>query len=122
MKKLLLILALSFPVLTYAQKKDKTPSTYDLLIGTYTKGKSKGILVYRFYTESGKLAYLSQIEGVSNPSYLCVAKNNKYVYSVNEDGKDGGVSSFSFSPVDGIMHFLNRQTSAGADPCYISVD
>ena len=70
MKKLLLILALSFPVLLYAQKKDKTPSTYDLLIGTYTKGKSKGILVYRFYVETGKLAYLNQIEGVSNPSYL----------------------------------------------------
>ena len=93
MKSLLLIIALLFPVFTYAQK-DKTPSTYDLLIGTYTKGTSKGILVYRFYVESGKLAYLSQIEGVSNPSYLCVTKNNKFVYSVNEDGKDGGVSSF----------------------------
>jgi 6-phosphogluconolactonase len=120
MKRLLLIIALLFPVFTYAQKP--APSTYDLLIGTYTKGTSKGILVYRFYVESGKLAYLSQIEGVSNPSYLCIAKNNKYVYSVNEDGKDGGVSSFSFNPVDGRLNFLNRQTSAGADPCYISVD
>lgn len=120
MKKLLLIIALLFPVLTYAQKK--APSTYDLLIGTYTKGKSKGILVYRFYVESGKLAYLSQIEGVSNPSYLCVSKDNHFVYAVNEDGKDGGVSSFTFQPNDGKLTFLNRQKSEGADPCYISVD
>ena len=72
MKRLLLIIALLFPVFTYAQKP--APSTYDLLIGTYTKGSSKGILVYRFYVESGRLAYLSQIEGVSNPSYLCVSR------------------------------------------------
>ncbi|HTD40433.1 MAG TPA: lactonase family protein [Mucilaginibacter sp.] len=122
MKKLLLIIALLFPVLTYAQKKDKTPSTYDLLIGTYTKGKSKGIMVYRFYVETGKLAYLSQIEGISNPSYLCVSKNGKYVYAVNEDGKDGGVSSFTFEPNEGKLTLLNKQPSAGADPCYISVD
>ncbi|MDB5151283.1 MAG: lactonase family protein [Mucilaginibacter sp.] len=120
MKKLLLVISLLFPVLAYAQKP--APSTYDLLIGTYTKGTSKGILVYRFYTETGRLAYLSQIEGVSNPSYLCVSKNNQYVYAVNEDGKNGGVSSFSFQPTDGKLTLLNRQTSAGSDPCYISVD
>jgi 6-phosphogluconolactonase len=120
MKRLLLIITLLFPVLIYAQKPP--PSTYDLLIGTYTKGTSKGILVYRFYTETGRLAYLSQIEGVSNPSYLCVSKNNQYVYAVNEDGKNGGVSSFSFQPTDGKLTLLNRQTSAGSDPCYISVD
>src|ERR1700712_2214012 len=118
MKKFLLLLSLLFPVLVFAQKKE--PSTFDLLIGTYTKGTSKGILVYRFYEESGKLAYLSQIEGVSNPSYLCVAKGSQFVYAVNEDGKDGGVSSFTFAPSDGKLTFLNRQTSAGADPCYIS--
>ncbi len=120
MKRFLLIVMLVFPVLTYAQKK--APSTYDLLIGTYTKGTSKGILVYRFYVETGRLAFLSEIDGVSNPSYLCVSKDNHFVYSVNEDGKDGGVSSFTFQPNDGKMTFLNKQTSAGADPCYISVD
>ncbi len=94
MKKLLLIVSLLFPVLTYAQKT--APSTYDLLVGTYTKGSSKGILVYRFYTESGKIAYLSQIEDVSNPSYLCVSKDGRYIYAVNEDGKNGGGSLFLF--------------------------
>jgi len=122
MKKLLLVVALAFPVLTYAQKKDKTPSTYDLVIGTYTKGESKGIYVYRFYEESGKLAYLNEIDDVSNPSYLCVSKDNKFIYAVNEDGKNGGVSAFTFEPNVGTMKFLNRVTSAGADPCYISTD
>jgi len=122
MKKILILIALAFPVLIYAQKKKPVPTTFDLLIGTYTKGKSKGIYVYRFYAERGKLEYLNQIDDVSNPSYLTVADNNKFVYAVNEDGKNGGVSSFKFNAHLGKLDFINRKSSLGADPCYISVD
>ena len=77
--------------------KRKRPSTFDLLIGTYTKGKSKGIYVYRFLCwNRAVLAYLNEIDDVNNPSYLCVAANNKFVYAVNETGKDGEVSAFTF--------------------------
>jgi len=122
MKKILILIALAFPVLIYAQKKKPVPATFNLLIGTYTKGKSKGIYVYRFYAERGKLEYLNQIDDVSNPSYLTVSDNNKFVYAVNEDGKNGGVSSFKFNAHLGKLEFINRKSSLGADPCYISVD
>ena len=122
MRKFLLIISLLFPVLVYAQHKKTAPTTYDLLIGTYTKGKSKGIYVYRFYAETGKMAYLNEIDGVDNPSYLCVAANNKFVYAVNEIGKKGEVSAFNFEPKQGKLTFINKEPSEGADPCYISVD
>lgn len=126
MKKSLLIIGLLFSVHVFAQKKstDKTPKTYDLLIGTYTSGDSKGIYVYRFYTETGRLAYLSQVEGIDNPSYLCIASNNRFVYSVNETGADrkGSVSSFSFEPKVGTIKLINKQPSTGTGPCYISID
>lgn len=122
MKKFLLAISLAIPVFGFAQKKATTPSTYDLLIGTYTKGTSKGIYVYRFYVESGQLAYLNEIDGVSNPSYVCASADNKDVYAVNEDGKNGGVSSFSFDAKQGKLVFLDRQSSSGADPCFVSVD
>ncbi|MEO6851420.1 MAG: lactonase family protein, partial [Mucilaginibacter sp.] len=122
MKKFLLVICTVFPVLTYAQKKDKAPTTYDLLIGTYTSGQSKGIYVYRFYTETGKLGFLNEIDDVSNPSYLCVSKNNKFIYAVNESGKTGEVSAFKFEPNEGKIEFINKQSSAGADPCFISID
>src|SRR5471030_1180298 len=121
MRKLLLIISLICPVFTYAQHKKTAPTTFDLLIGTYTKGKSKGIYVYRFYAEKGKLAYLNEIDDVDNPSYLCVAANNKFVYAVNETGKNGEVSAFTFEPKVGRLVFINKQSSKGADPCYISV-
>jgi len=122
MKKFLLVISLLFPALIYAQHKNSAPSTFDLLIGTYTKGTSKGIYVYRFYAETGKLAYLNEIDDVSNPSYLCVADNNKFVYAVNENGKNGEVSAFTFDAKQGKLVFINKQSSSGADPCYVSVD
>lgn len=126
MKKLLLIVSFLFPVLSYAQSKKPVPSTYDVLIGTYTNGTSKGIYVYRLYEETGKLSYLNEFTNVddtafTNPSYLCVSNNNKFVYAVNENTK-GGVTALTFNANTGKMKFINNQPSQGADPCYVAVD
>jgi 6-phosphogluconolactonase len=128
MKKLLLITSMLLPVLAFAQHKKPAPSTYDVLIGTYTNGgsTSKGVYVYRLYEETGKLAYLNEFTTVddtafTNPSYLCVSDNNKFVYAVNENTK-GGVTALTFEPTTGKMKFINRQQSQGADPCYVAVD
>ncbi|WP_419700715.1 lactonase family protein [Mucilaginibacter sp. NFX135] len=124
MKKIALFIVLLLPLFVQAQNKQnkkKGPSTYDLVIGTYTTGTSKGIAVYRFYAENGRLAYLSQIDGVVNPSYVTVSADNKFIYAVNELPK-GEVSSFSFEAKTGKMQFINKQSSLGADPCYITVD
>lgn len=120
MKKLLFALCL-FPGLLKAQNKQ--PKAFNLLIGSYTSNSPDGIYVYRFYEESGRLAYLNRISGVVNPSYLCVSNNHKFIYAVNESGSPskGGVSALSFEPKTGRMALLNQQTS-GAGPCYISVD
>jgi len=124
MKNILLAAALFISANLFAQVKDQTPKTYDLLIGTYTTGDSKGIYVYRFYTETGRTAYLNEVDGVDNPSYLCVAKNNRFVYSVNETGADrkGSASAYSFEPKTGKIELINQQPSTGTGPCYISVD
>ena len=120
MKKFLYLFAI-LPSLLFAQPK--VPKSYDLLVGTYTTNGSDGIYVYRFYTESGRVAYLNRTTGVDNPSYLSVSNNGKFVYSVNEVGNDrkGSVSAFSFEPVVGTIQLINKQPS-GAGPCYISVD
>jgi len=121
MKKILILIAMLSPVLGIAQKKPAFPKTFDLVVGAYTSGNSKGIAVYRFYTETGRLAYLSQIDNVSNPSYLTVSKNNKFVYAVNENDQ-GEVSSFSFEPKTGKLTFINKVSTLGGSPCYVSVD
>jgi 6-phosphogluconolactonase len=122
MKKIFLLLLLALPAITIAQTKgDKV---YNLLVGTYTTGKSQGIYVYHFDTETGKVTYQDKVTGVNNPSYIAVSNNRKFVYSVNEIGSDrtGSVSSFSFDAKSGKIALLNKQPSNGAGPCYVSVD
>ncbi|TWR28193.1 lactonase family protein [Mucilaginibacter achroorhodeus] len=121
MKKILFCALAMFPGLVFAQKKHMGPKSYDLVVGTYTSGTSKGISVYRFYPESGRLAYLNQIEGVSNPSYLAVSNNNKFIYAVNENDQ-GEVSAFHFDGKTGKMDFINKQSTLGGAPCYVTVD
>lgn len=121
MKKILILISMLSPVLGIAQKKPVFPKTFDLVVGAYTSGSSKGIAVYRFYTETGRLAYLNQIDGISNPSYLAVSKNNKFVYAVNENDQ-GEVSSFSFEPKTGKLTFINKVSTLGGSPCFVSVD
>lgn len=95
-----------------------------LFIGTYTNAGSKGIYVYRFDTSTGKAEWVSNTEGVSNPSYLALAPDGKTLYAANENSvEDGaGVSAFAFDPASGKLTFINRQPSGGAHPCYVSVD
>lgn len=121
MKKAFLIALLALPVFLHAQTSGKV---YDLLVGTYTTGKSEGIYVYHFDTGTGKITYVNKVTGVDNPSYIAIAKDNRFVYSVNEVGTDrkGSVSSFSFDAASGELKLINKQPSIGAGPCYILLD
>jgi 6-phosphogluconolactonase len=95
-----------------------------LFVGTYTKGNaSKGIYVYQFNAATGETKLVSTA-ATENPSYLAVAPGEKFLYAVNETGgqEPGAVSSFAFDKGSGQLRFLNKQTSGGEDPCYISVD
>ena len=95
---------------------------YNLLIGTYTnKGNSEGIYVYNFNTKTGESKLKSNIK-TPNPSYLTISNDKKFVYSVNEIGKDSRVSAFSFNVLSGNLTPLNTQLTQGADPCYILAD
>jgi len=119
MKKILFIITLIFPILGFSQKK--APKTFDLIIGTYTKADSKGIYVYRFYEETGRTAYLSEIDDIKNPAYLCVSTNNKFVYSGNENDVGGSVSAFKFDAPTGKLTLINSQP-AGGGPAHVSID
>ena len=118
-KNLLLITLVIFQFVASAQKNENY-----LLIGTYTGGKSKGVYVYRFNSATGDFDSVSVGE-TSNPSYLAISRDEKFVYAVNEGadkGNGGKVTAFGFNKTDGKLSFIDQQPSAGDDPCYISVD
>lgn len=102
--------------MSYAQTE------YYLLIGTYTRGKSEGIYVYKFNTKTGEVSMVSKV-ATSNPSYLEVTPDEKFVYAVNENAEDkGSVAAFSFNKSNGALQYIDKQTSGGDHPCYIAVN
>lgn len=108
--------------------KPPAPKRYFAYIGTYTeKTKSKGIYAFRFDDASGKLSPIGAVAETTNPSFLAVHPNGKYLYAVNEiskfgDEESGAVSAFSIVRKTGKLTLLNQVASRGAGPCYISLD
>lgn len=102
------------------------PAHFFLLVGTYDSPQSEGIYVYDFNAGDGTAKELSHIK-TSNPSFLAISPDKRFVYAVNENAdsithKGGRVSSFSFDSKNGILKQLSKQSSEGDHPCYISVD
>jgi 6-phosphogluconolactonase len=119
MKSLFSLLFSFFFLSVFAQQN------YYMLVGTYTSGSSKGIYVFDFNTANADNQSVSFVES-SNPSYLEISPNGKYVYAVNEDADSldngGKLSAFSFDAGKGVLSFLNQQPSHGNHPCYVTVD
>ena len=90
-KSFLVFFVLCLSVDLSAQK----PKEQFLIIGTYTPGSSDGIYVYKFNTETGENSFVSSVK-TSNPSYLTISPNKKFIYAVNEDAP-GSVTAFVFN-------------------------
>jgi len=122
-KTIFIFLSLSLSLNLFSQKSKEQ----FLIIGTYTVGSGDGIYVYKFNTETGENSFVSSVK-TSNPSYLAVSPNKKFVYAVNENADStrftvtGHVAAFSFNKATGQLAFINKQESGGKHPCYISVD
>jgi 6-phosphogluconolactonase len=97
-------------------------------VGTYTADRrSEGI--YRLLVDSASGAL--RLDGVAakaaNPSYLALHPNGRVLYAVNElsefrGEESGAVSAFGVERSTGKLTLLNRQSSYGKAPCYVSVD
>jgi len=117
MKKNILLFAFSILLsLTFAQNKK-----YNLLVGTYTNtGKSQGIYAYNLNMGTGRFSQKSVTTGITNPSYLTISSDKKFVYSVSESTDGSSATAFSFDQKTAKLHQLNASLTKSAGPCYIS--
>ncbi|RZK41441.1 MAG: lactonase family protein [Pedobacter sp.] len=117
-KEIILVLAISLAI-----TKRVHAQHHNLLVGTYTnKGTSEGIYIYDFNSKTADTKLKSVTKNVKNPSYLAITNDEKFVYSVNEHGADSEISAFKYDPIMGTMTLLNKKSSSGADPCYITTN
>jgi 6-phosphogluconolactonase len=99
--------------------------TFLVYIGTYTRGDSKGIYAYRFDAAAGKIESLGLAGEATNPSFLAVHPNRRYLYAVGETGsgsQPGSAVSFEIDRATGKLRKINEVSSGGGGPCYIEVD
>ncbi len=91
-----------------------------MYVGTYTKAPSKGIYVCR-YDASGKAAPPTLAAETSNPSFLAIDSNRRFLYAANENNQ-GAVSAFSIDLSSGALKPLNSVSSQGSAPCHVALD
>jgi len=118
MRFTLFLFSLFFFTFTFCQQK-----SYYLFVGTYTNGKSEGIYVYDFDSESGKTSIISKIKA-NNPSYLAISKDEKYVYAIDDDRNNTSskAAAYRFDKKTGSLSFINKKSNKGIGACYVAID
>ena len=90
-------------------------------VGTYTKNtESQGIYRGRLNTDTGDLAPVLPVGRATNPTYLTMSPNGKFLYAAME-GDGGRVGAFAVRE-DGSLTALNSQPSGGDGACHVSTD
>lgn len=98
-----------------------------LFVGTYTEGKpDTGIFVYEFNTKTGTgtAKQVSTGKDLVNPSFLTLSPNGKLLYACTDSKlpQHGNVAAFKIDSTNGNISFVNKQSSMGENPVYVSVN
>lgn len=81
--------------------------------------RGRGIEVYEV-DEAGEWTRIQLVEGLVNPSYLCLDRSGEFLYSVHGDHSE--VSSFSIDGKSGRLAKLGTVSTCGTNPVHLSVD
>jgi 6-phosphogluconolactonase len=80
-----------------------------------------GIHSFSFDSSSGALAPIN-FTASADPSFVAVSPDGRFVFSVNEIGGDGGITSHEVDQATGALSLRSHKTTLGAHPCHCSVD
>lgn len=120
MKSVLISFLFLSTFLIQAQDEAKT----FLFLGTFTNGKpDHGIFVYEFNSTSGELTEVSKAHHLINPSFLTLASDGAYLYACTDSqlAQDGNVAAFKIDSINGSLSFINKESSMGRNPAYLTL-
>ena len=99
----------------------------ELLVGSYTQGKSQGIYRLQFNSDSGRITPEPlQVFKTANPSWLTLSKDQQRLFVVNENGKGqsdvvGRITSLAIDPKTNELSLINQVKSLGEEPTHSSL-
>jgi len=99
----------------------------DFFVGSYGMGLDGGIYLCRIDLKSGEISLIKENRGIDNPSFISIDSSNRFLFAVNEvdkteDYSGGSVSSFVVKKDDGSLKLVNKQSTLGGSPCFITSD
>ncbi len=94
-------------------------NNYSFYVGTYTKGESEGIYKY-LLNEDGSLQQIGLAAISSNPSFLAMSADRKYMVAVSEINNTDTLTSFQI--IEDSLVFISQSKSGGAHPCFVAVN
>lgn len=123
----MMVKILSSVLLCFAFAVAQAAGSCLVYFGTFTNEMSQGIYVSRLDEATGKLSKPELAAEVSNPSYLAISPDEKFLYAANEcidlDGKQtGAVSAYVIDGRSGQLRLLNQKSCGGPGTCHVSVD
>ena len=92
-----------------------------MFVGTYGSEEDESIQLLEFNAYKETLEKRSGINGIENPSYLMVNQRKDLLYAVSEV-EEGEVVAFSIDKDRLKFTEINRQTTKGNAPCYLTLD
>ena len=81
--------------------------------------RGKGLKVYEIDEKTKKWEEVQLLEGLENPSYMCLDNNEEYLYTVH--GDTFSVSAYRVDQTNGKLEFINKIDTVGKNPVYITV-
>lgn len=95
--------------------------------GTFTNQLSRGIYVSRLDLETGRLSPPALAAEASNPNFLAVSPDGKFLYAATRGGpsaadQPGAVQAYAIEAGAGGLAWLNQKSSGGPGPCHVSVN
>jgi 6-phosphogluconolactonase len=89
----------------------------------FAGGYGPGIYALRFHAASGRLTRIGLAIETASPSFLIVHPNGRFLYAVNEGGRnDDTLSAFAIDPKTAKLTAINRVSAHGSSPCDLALD
>jgi len=97
-----------------------------VFVSSFAGGKQGAIHAYKLDLKQGSLTLVNRTTCVSNPFFLALSPDRKFMYSIHAE-KFGGkepehVAAFEVMGRTGQLRPLNQQSSRGTALCYLHVD
>ena len=123
--RITILIAIAFA--TTLDQTSAAPTRALVCFGSYSTPDKESVHLFQLNLQDGSLKKLNAVDGLSNPSFLKIHPNGKYLYTVNEvstfDGKkSGGVTAFALDVNGGKLNKINQQPSGDTGPCHLTVD